>query len=77
MVEKYEYNRFILQIPEYVNEEIELPECPKNTDYIYYRISRSGYEHLEKTAHDIWLFWFPYLVTTIIAALSLIAQIVK
>ena len=65
----------VLELPEYTNGEIEPPEECFDNDYVYYSLNNSGYEHLEKRQHDAWLFWFPYIVTTIIAASSVILQI--
>ncbi len=39
-----------------------------------YRLKHKGYEEIEKKRHDKWLFWFPYAITTIIAATSAIFQ---
>lgn len=44
------------------------------TDNSTYALNHSGYEQLEKKRHDTWLFWFPYIITTLIAIASLIAQ---
>lgn len=42
-----------------------------------YVLNHAGYEQLEKKRHDTWLFWFPYAVTTIIAAISAAPTVVK
>lgn len=42
-----------------------------------YRLNHFGYEQLEKKQHDAWLFWFPYAITTIIAAISAAPTAVK
>lgn len=76
-LEKYNYYLHVLELPEYVNGEIQPPEVCSNNDYIYYTLNNSGYEHLEKRQRDAWLFWFPYTVTTIIAASSVILEIIN
>ncbi len=42
-----------------------------------YVLNHAGYEKLEKKRHDTWLFWFPYVITTIIATISATPTIVK
>lgn len=42
-----------------------------------FSINHFGEEILEKRRHDKWLFWFPYIVTTIIALISAAPTIYK
>lgn len=51
-----------------------MPNDNPNDSYIFYSTKLLFQEYLEKKRHDAWLFWFPYIITTIIAIASLIAQ---
>lgn len=45
-----------------------------NPDRIWYWLNHSGEEYLWETTRRFFGFWFPYLITTAIAAASLYAQ---
>lgn len=42
-----------------------------------YELNHLGEEQLERKQHDACLFWFPYIITTIIALASVVIQILN
>lgn len=52
-------------------------DIESNPYYITYTLSRAGYEYFYQKRHDAWLFWFPYGITTLIAATSVIVQLIN
>lgn len=76
-LDKYNLYLHVLKYPDYVNGEIEPPEPCYDNDNIYYSLNNSGYEYLEQKRRKAWMFWFPYIVTTIIAAMSVVLQIIN
>lgn len=62
---------------EYVRNH--MPDIQNVTDnsLISYSTNLNFEEHLEKRRHDRWLFWFPYIVTTVIAIVSVVVQIIN
>lgn len=59
------------KVKEYVSD------LPINQHHILYTLSHCGEEYFEKKTHDAWLFWFPYAVTTIIAMVAVLSQILS
>lgn len=75
--DEYDKNLFVLKNPSYVNGEIEPPKYVNDYDKITYRINRDGQEYFEKKQREFWVFILPYGITTIIAATSVILEIIN
>lgn len=60
-----------------IPEDAEPPEYQPNTERIFYQLSREGHEYFYKKRHDAWLFWFPYIVTTLISIVAAAPTIYK
>lgn len=75
VIKAKELNLNIGQTSEYINAN--MPELPYDDSLVFYFTKLSFQEYLEKKRHDAWLFWFPYTITTIIAAISAIPTVVK
>lgn len=54
-----------------ISEDPELPDSPDN---VFYYLNFNGIESLEMYKRDIWRFWVPYIITTVIAVVSLYVQ---
>lgn len=59
------------KIPSYIEEN--MPEIKNVIDdtLILYSTNLKFDEYYEKKKHDAWLFWFPYLITTLIAVAAI------
>lgn len=59
------------KIPSYIEEN--MPDIKNVIDdtLILYSTNLKFDEYYEKKKHDAWLFWFPYLITTLIAVAAI------
>lgn len=53
------------------NPTFEYSTTPESS----YRLNKSGNEYVERRKHEFRMFFFPYLITTIIAITSLLTQL--
>lgn len=67
-------------ISEYVEEHMQNDEpesVPEPDDQKFYSTNLKFQEYLEKRRRDAFQFWFPYGITTLIAATSVIVQLIN
>lgn len=69
-----EYNARKYVLKNLKESDIE-PQYNYDPQKIYYSLSHSGFQFFEDRAKKFWSFILPYGITTIIAILSLIAQL--
>lgn len=70
----------IAETQEYIQSHIpkdKLISVADPDDYKFYSTNLAFQEYLEKRRHEAVLFWVPYILTTLIAAVSVILQIIN
>lgn len=78
-----EASKLRISIPEtykYVEEHMpkdKLVSVPDPSDHKFYSTNLKFQEYLEKRRHEAFRFWIPYGLTTLIAALSVIFEILN
>jgi len=60
---------------DYVREH--MPDFNYDSSYVFYKTDFNFQEYIEKKQHDFWSFALPYGITTLIAATSVIIQLVN
>lgn len=80
IVEKYEeklimeagqLNLNISEMSAYIEENMPDVKNVIDNNLILYSTNLKFDEYYEKKRHDAWLFWFPYIITTLIAITSI------
>ena len=75
LLEAQKKNLNISETAEYVNNNMLDILNAIDDKQIFYSVNLNFNEFYEKKKHEACLFWFPYIITTLIALFALIAQI--